>query len=105
MRLNRLLAVRLRLAGLFDGLPRVRVKFVVGREGLAGVGIEFVLGERLDVGLGFIEAWSTSSSMPLRPFLNSTIPLPRLRPTSGRRLPNRIRPNAASTSIIPIEGM
>ena len=36
----------------------------------------------------------TSSSIPFTPFLNSTIPLPRLRPTSGSRLPKISSPRA-----------
>src|SRR3954463_190888 len=35
-----------------------------------------------------------SSSTPLSPFLNSTMPLPRLRPTSGSRLPKISNPKA-----------
>ena len=39
-----------------------------------------------------LAAMSTSSSIPLIPFLNSTIPLPRLRPTSGKRFRRRADP-------------
>src|SRR5215813_999640 len=39
------------------------------------------------------------SSASFSPFLNSTIPLPMLRPTSGRRLPKISRPRPASSII------
>ena len=49
---------------------------------------------------------STSSSIPLSPLRNSTMPLPRLRPTSGSRRPkiSRPRPAMISHSIGPILG-
>src|SRR5438270_51526 len=47
---------------------------------------------------------SASSSRPLMPFLNSTMPLPRDRATSGRRLPKSKTPRISSTiiSVIPM---
>src|SRR5207302_367652 len=55
--------------------------------------------ERDDL-LGPAEEKSNSSSIPRSPFLNSMIPLPSERPTSGSRLPNKSTATPIS-SVVP----